>query len=240
MVGAAGAPLDVGPPADIAGRWAMFNFEDPVGVRLVEGHDGVLTGRGCAAGAPDKSEGEVSLCGDIVGKVTGFSASFGFPLVGEPGGRGYSARVIVSRDARRMTGSFNNGLADLPTPTAWLRVPDGEVWLDRPAYDEKDPLAGAYELRLLSSSGVGDEYTAEQTYHLSYWRHGLSGSLGSFWGSEMSEPGEGSPVKVGPVAATAPELPTSMQLSFDAQGFTQVVAQTAVGSVYTFAATHVQ
>ena len=216
----------------------MFSFEDPVGVRLVEGHDGSLTGRGCAAGAPGDDENEVSLCGDIVGKVTGFSASFGFDFDSEPGGFAYSARVTVSRDARRMTGTFSNGTGDSTFLMAWLRVRDGEVWLDRPPYDDKDPLMGRYDLLFVSSATGGTEYVAGKPYNLAYWRHALSGSLGSFWGSEMSEPSQGSPVKIGPVAATSPELPVTVQVEFDALGFTQVTAQTASGNSYTFTATH--
>src|SRR6187551_2612348 len=55
-------------PIDISGRWGMFDFEDPVGVQLMQDADGRLTGRGCAAGAPgvpafDAFPGDLGFCG---------------------------------------------------------------------------------------------------------------------------------------------------------------------------------
>ena len=47
----------------------------------------------------------------------------------------------------------------------------------------------------------------------------------------------GSPLRVGPVSATVPELPDSLSLDFDATGFTGVTAITPSGGHYRFAIT---
>jgi hypothetical protein len=152
----------------------------------------------------------------------------------------YGATVTVSSDAQRMTGVFNTGTADFEYPMTWLRVPDGAPWLERtpPTSEPIDPLEGTYDLRL---AGVADrrgaEYVADKTYWLRYSRHTLSGHLGCYWSSEIANPNSGSPLKVGPVPATAPDLPTRMSLEFDTQGFTEIEAVTASGNVYTFAVT---
>jgi hypothetical protein len=233
--GAAGeASATLGPPADISGRWGMFDFEDPVGVQLLEAPDGTLSGRGCAAGAPGYQDGETSLCGDAFGKVVGHTASFGFGI-GEAGGAGYSFQVTIAQDAQRMTGIFNNGFADGASPIAWLRVAPDEIWLERAPYNEKDALTGRYELSLLASESSGNEYVAGQKYSLGYWRHALRGDLGSFWSSEMSDPDlEASPLRVGPVPPTTPDLPYVLSLDFELTGFTHVTAHTPSGGKYVF------
>jgi hypothetical protein len=74
--GAAGQPD--APTLDISGRWALFNFEDPVGVQLFQNGNS-LTGRGCDVGTPPANpEVEPNLCGDIEGNVTGNQTYFEF------------------------------------------------------------------------------------------------------------------------------------------------------------------
>lgn len=237
--GAAGSPVDVAPPIDISGRWAMFHFEDPVGVNLSESVTGNLGGRGCVAGAPygdAQDDAAFNLCGDVFGSVMGNRASFGFPIgPGVPAG--YSAEVTISKDAQRMTGSLHTGTGDGIQSMSWLRVPAEQPWLVRApsASDQVQPLDGSYEAHLVSSAGGdGSEYLTTEMYAVHYSRRTLSGSLGSFWFSEMSDPAFGSPLRVGPVSATAPELPTSMRLEFDAQGFTEASVTTASGHDYAF------
>jgi hypothetical protein len=219
----------------------MFTFEDPVGVKLAESAEGALTGRGCAVGAPESPvspDFQLSLCGDVVGSVTGHQASFGFAFaLGPP--VAYRATVTVSNDAQRMTGVFNNGTADSGYPMTWLRVPDGAAWLERgPSTPEQLELEGTYDLRLVSvADRRGVEYVANKTYLLRYSRRTLSGDLGCFWWNEMSNADAGSPLQVGPVPATAPELPTRLSLDFDTTGFTEIEAVTASGNIYTFAVT---
>lgn len=224
------------PPAQIAGRWAMFNFEDPVGVQLVQSGS-VLTGRGCAAGAPPLAELSKPFCGTIKGEVTGNAASFGFQF--EPNYY-YYAETTVSKDGQRMTGRFH-ARDFLDNPTAWLRLADDQVYLPQ-AQDPRaldDPLSGAYQIKVIAASPGGSDYEMGKVYRLNYFRHGLSGDLGSFWNTEATDPFEGSPIRVGPVAETAPELPTAMELDFDEDNFTEIRATTPGGNAYTFQASRI-
>jgi len=234
----AGGSAPAEPPADISGRWGMFGFEDPVGVLLKEAADGTLTGEGCAAGAPGVADVTQSLliaCGEISGKVTGHTAWFGFAFVGPPGG--YSAQVTVSSDGKRMAGNFENGDPNWRFLTAWLPVADDANWLTAAPLDENDPLAGHYDLTLLPEASTGGELTAGVTYSLGYFGQTLSGDLGSFWWSEISDRAQGSPLRAGPVPATQSGLPTSLTVDFDASGLTRAVARTPSGGLYTFVAT---
>lgn len=225
----------------------MFEFEDPVGVQLMQDADGRLTGRGCAAGAPgvpafDAFPGDFGYCGSVSGEVSGRSASFAFTLEILPQLR-YSARVTVSDDARRMAGEFTNGFPDFSLSTAWLRVADDADWIKRSSTDfirDSAPLVGAYELTLIAEESTGSHFVPRRSYAFRYSRDGLGGDLGSFWNSEMSRVAAGSPQHVGPVPATAPALPTSLDLDFDGGGIRRVTATMASGDRYTFAATKVQ
>jgi hypothetical protein len=231
--GSAGSVTDPEPvpPAQIAGRWAMFNFEDPVGVQLAQsGH--VLTGSGCASGAPPLTETATVFCGAIKGEVVGSVATFGFPF--EPNYY-YHAQTTVSKDGQRMTGRFH-AIGDLDYPTAWLRLADDQAFLPqaRSARANDDPLSGAYLIKVIAASPGGSDYEIDKAYRLNYFRHGLSGDLGSFWHSEATDPFEGSPIRVGPVAETAPELPTAIELDFKDDNFTEIRATTPTGHTYTF------
>jgi hypothetical protein len=237
VAGAAGASEPVEPPADISGRWAMFHFEDPVGVQLFEAPDGKLTGRGCAAGTPGAASAnasELQLCGDIVGKVTGQTASFGF--VPEPSPAHYMSRVTISRDGQRMSGLFSTG-GESSTRMGWLRVPDDALGLARPPAALTQPLEGAYRLSLVTDESEGDEFVAGPAYDFVFRREGLYGALGDFWHSEMSSPADGSPLLVGPVPETEPGLPTSLALDYDESGVVRVEAHTSSGGSYVFTAT---
>jgi hypothetical protein len=215
------------PPMQIAGRWAMFTFEDPVGVQLTQ-TNGELVGQGCAGGTPPLVDGYFS-CGDIRGSVAGNTAKFGFSFENYH----YHAETIISANGQRMTGRFHALYDWLDSPSAWLRVPDGAEYLESMGSPlEPTALAGRYELRL--REGEGGEYVRNVPYALWYSRRSMGGHLGSFWGTEASDPAAGSPVRVGPVPATSPELPVSLQLDFDEGGFTQVRATTASRNAYTF------
>lgn len=225
------------PPAQIAGRWAMFNFGDPVGVQLAQSGS-VLTGSGCASGAPPLSEVPEVFCGAIKGKVVGNTATFGFPF--EQNNYYYYAETTVSKDGRRMTGRFH-AVGDLDDPTAWLRLADDQVYLPQaqsPRAND-DPLSGAYQIKVIAASPGGSDYEVDKIYRLNYVRHGLSGDLGSFWHSEATDPFEGSPLRVGPVAETAPELPTAIELDFEEENFTEIRATTPRGHTYTFRASRI-
>jgi hypothetical protein len=217
------------PPAQIAGRWAMFGFEDPVGVRLTQ-TNGELVGRGCAAGAPPLAM-EQTFCGDVSGRVEGNTAEFGFDFESYR----YQAQTVVSADGRRMTGRFHGVYDWLDSTTAWLRLPDDAAFLEV-AGDAFEPeaLIGWYELSLID--GAAGEYQRGVPYRFFYSRRTIHGALGSFWGTEASDPAAGSPVRVGPVAGTSPELPVSLHIDFAQDGLTRVQATTASGNAYTFSA----
>jgi hypothetical protein len=234
--GSAGSITDPAPvpPALIAGRWAMFNFEDPVGVQLTQSGS-VLTGSGCAAGAPPLAEFAKGFCGAIKGEVVGNTATFGFPF--EPSYY-YYAQTTVSKDGRRMTGRFH-AVGDLDSPTAWLRLADDQAFLPQALGVNDDPLSGAYQVKVIAASPGGSDYEVDKSYRLNYFRRGLSGDLGSFWHSETTDPFHGSPIHVGPVAETAPELPTAIELDFEDDNFTEIRATTPKGHTYTFRASRI-
>jgi hypothetical protein len=217
------------PPAKIAGRWALFGFEDPVGVRLTQTNTR-LVGRGCAAGAPPLATDQ-NFCGDVTGEVDGNEASFGFSFEGYR----YQAETVISADGQRMTGRFH-GVADwLESPTAWLRLPDDAAFLEAMAKpSEPEALSGWYELRL--TDGAAGEYQSGVPYRFFYSRRAIQGALGAFWGTEASDPAAGAPIRVGPVPATSPELPVSLQIEFTEHGLTAVKAHAASGNAYSFSA----
>lgn len=217
------------PPVQIAGRWAMFGFEDPVGIRLTQ-TNGQLVGRGCAAGVPPLNM-EPSYCGDVNGTVEGNTATFGFSFEQYR----YQAETVISADGQRMTGRFHGASSWMTTPTAWLRVPAGAEYLEvMGGALEPEGLSGWYELYLLE--GAAGEYEQGTPYRLYYSRRAIQSALGSFWGSEASDPAAGSPIRVGPVSATSPELAIGMQIEFVASGLTQVEVTTGSGNSYSFSA----
>jgi hypothetical protein len=217
------------PPVQIAGRWAMFGFEDPVGIRLTQ-TNGQLVGRGCAAGVPPLDL-EPSYCGDVNGTVEGNTAAFGFSFEQYH----YQAETVISADGQRMTGRFHGASSWMKTPTAWLRVPADAEYLEvMGGAFEPEGLSGWYELYLLA--GAGAEYEQGTPYRFHYSRRAIQGDLGSFWGSEATDPAAGSPIRVGPVSATSPELAIGMQIEFVASGLTQVDVTTGSGNTYTFSA----
>jgi hypothetical protein len=64
----------------------------------------------------------------------------------------------------------------------------------------------------------------------------IQGALGSFWGTEASDPARGNPIRVGPVPATSPELPVDLTIAFEERGLTHVLAKTPSGGSYAFRA----
>ena len=103
-----------------------------------------------------------------------------------------------------------------------IRSPDG------------DPLSGWYTLDVVADASLGSEFLAGTVYKIGYLDRSLTGDLGGFWNTEMSDPGQGSPLRVGPVPITIPALPTSLSLDFDATGFVGVTATTPTGGFYRF------
>lgn len=217
------------PPADVSGRWALFVFEDPVGVQLGQSGE-QLGGRGCAGGTPPLEAGGGSFCGPVMGKVSGRSARFWFSFESFT----YAASTLISADGRRMTGSLH-AVSDYDMPTAWLRVPDGDAGLYWDSSARGDVLAGMYTLSLDRAGAGATEYDAAKNYRLRYVAgEGIASDLGSFWHSEIHR--ADSSLQVGPVPATSPELAVSMVLETSADSVSRVRATTASGHDYEFTA----
>ena len=235
-VGAAGEPGVALSTLDISGRWGLFTFEDPVGVQLFQ-NDGVLSGSGCDVGArPDNADVAENLCGSIGGLAQRNRAQFDFHF-GDSQDIYYAADVTISADATRMTGLFHGTSAWLEYPLAWLRIPDGDEWLNRTRGDEQTPGGDRYELQVQEADA--GEYSAQRSYRLDYVLGGLSGDLGSFFNTEMQRVSSAGPLVVGPVAVTDPTLPISLSIELDGKRFTRVSAVTGTGHHYTFSATTV-
>ena len=234
--GTAGAAGVAPPTVDVSGRWGLFVFEDPAGVLLSQAADGTITGRGCSVGAPGvvpaQPEGPDTFygCAPLSGWVSGQEASFSFGTSFE-----YRARVVVSADGQRMTGTLTTSSGPILYPLAWRRVAEDALWLDRGDFMRADPLADRYELTLIPEESVGTEFVAGTTYPIVYREHTIFGTLGCFWTDEISAVAAGSPLRVGPVPATDPALPHSLSLDFDGAGFTGVTANTPSGGRYRFA-----
>ena len=224
---AAGAGPSAPPTAQIAGRWALFAFADPVGVQLTQ-TGGTLGGDGCSVGAPP-ADGTQD-CGAVTGMVDGQHASFGF----HPGTAvDYLADVTVSGNGQRMTGRFHGTAMWMDYPTAWLRLPDGELWLETKSIAQ--PAEGRYDLRLTKADDGGDEFTATTVYRLSYFYTGINSDLGSFHHSEMKRIAPGGTIRVGPVPMTSLELAVQLDIDGIDDAFTEIAAITGSGHHYRFA-----
>jgi len=221
-------------PIDISGRWAMFHFEDPVGIQVTE-DAGALTGRGCASGTPPGDAPRLSeqYCGDVQGTVKANRAYFDFTFLDAD----YIADTTVSVDGQRMTGRFHGAENWLSYPTAWLRVPDGAPGLLHSSSLNNPVGAGSYDLHLLQATPGATEYVTEHVYSLSYINGRLISDLGAFWYSEIASPDALGSVAVGPVPMTEPALAVSMVLEVTDTQISQVVANTGSGHVYVFVAT---
>lgn len=234
--GTAGAAGVAPPTVDVSGRWGLFIFEDPVGVLLSQAADGTITGRGCSSGAPavDPAQPEnpdtFYGCASLSGRVSGQEASFAFGTTYE-----YQARVVVSADGQRMTGTLTTWSGTILFPLAWRRVAEDAFWLDRGDFMRADSMDSRYELTLIPEESVGTEFVAGTPYPIVYREHTIFGTLGCFWTDEISAVAAGSPLRVGPVPGTAPALPHSLSLDFDGAGFTGVTADTPSGGHYRFA-----
>jgi hypothetical protein len=210
-------------PADIHGRWALFVFEDPVGVQLTQAGE-QLGGRGCAGGTPPAGEAYDGFCGD----AARFRFSFSIYT--------YMATTLISADGQRMTGSLH-AVADVDMPTAWLRVPDGDQGLFLDSAARNDPLTGMYTLTLEGADAGATEYDAVKTYRLFYdGGRGIASDLGAFWNTEITRIESPAALQVGPVPPTSPELAVSMRLETSAGSLSRVRATTASGYHYDFAA----
>ncbi|MEP7052378.1 MAG: hypothetical protein ABJB12_18570 [Pseudomonadota bacterium] len=232
--GQAGA-ADIEPPANVAARWTMFHFEDPVGLDMSE-TDGVLSGQGCAGGAPSPDDaltrtiaGFGVWCGAVSGKVSGHEASFRFSFEE----RTYAAETTASADGSRMTGRFRAGSEWEPYPMAWLRIADGEIGLPGP--DDPQPYQSV-DLRLSAADSGATEYVAGKVYRVNYFHSSFSGDLGAFAYIETKQASPDAPIIVGPVATTVPELPVSMVVQVQNKQLTEFKVVTGAAHHFTFSA----
>ncbi|MES1178547.1 MAG: hypothetical protein ABUL62_29765 [Myxococcales bacterium] len=221
------------PSVDITGRWALFQFEDPVGVQLFVDDRGKIIGHACDAGVPPILAYAPYPCGNVSGTVSGNRASFSLPFDDFP--ITYAAENIVSADGQRMTGRFRANGGWLDYPTAWLRVADGEAYLPLLTSEEARPDV-RYDLRLVSAGPGATDYISGQVYALVSYNDGLYGELGSFYHTELTANAAGDQIQVGPVPPTAPELAVSMKIDVQDKLFTRVTAVTASGHEYLFSA----
>jgi hypothetical protein len=230
--------LDPGPatPLNMTGRWAMFRFEDPVAVDIKQKDGGVLEGQGCCGGFSDVSY-QLNCCAALTGAIAGRHATFGFTFNQYTTPYPYDTDVYVSDDFQRMAGVFQNGY-----PVTWVRI--GATDANLP-YDDSDSRAltdtygGAYTLLLADDPAPGTDFTAQRTYWFNVGGGYVYGELGAFWSRELRWNAADQTLRAGPVPATAPTLPVSLTLHFDADGgtaLTSVDAVTASGLRYHFQA----
>jgi hypothetical protein len=219
-----------------SGSWAMFDFEDPVVVNITDS-GGVLAGKGSCV----PPEGNSQCSGTVQGSAHDRELEFSF-RAGESGSS-YRARAFVSEDGTRMSGFFAVDGPPNRFRASWARPTPGSGWLsgDYSALYEKlgNRAEGQYRLRLASAAGGGFE--TEHDYDISFRRsHGdlllLSGALGAFWTGEMTWDEAAQTLVIGPVAATAPDVPTALRMRFDAATLKSVEATLPSGSRFEFSA----
>jgi len=213
---------------DLSGNWAMFHFEDPVAVSLQQ-RGSELSGTGCCGGLADNT----FCCAPIAGgSLEGRHVQFSFPV--DIGSGFYAIDGYVSEDGTRMAGPFHH-LGGWGSPTAWVRIAEGEVWLPSPEDGlsvELEDHFGWFVLTLASDEVVG-VYAPGESYAVAVSGAPLtfvSGDLGCFWEAELSwSPAEGV-LTAGPVPETHPDLPTELHIEFEGNVLVQVAATLPSGA----------
>jgi hypothetical protein len=232
--GTSGAAGESGAPnaePDISGDWAMFGFEDPVAVSLVQ-HENVLTGYGCCAGLGETG----NCCGPIKdGWIAEGRAHFAFAVTDFDD---YVADVVVSSDAARMAGEFE-GLGDSTTTTAWTRISSGDIWLthdDASLRDAVEARVAGYALKL--GEVDGDEFSSDRSYEVVLAMYGtlplLYGDFGPYWAGEMTWQADQETLAIGPVPTTLSTLPTALAFRFSDTLLVSVEATMPSGNDYVF------
>jgi hypothetical protein len=228
------APAQSSPAID--GTWALFDFEDPVTVRITQ-VGAVLSGTGSCAPLFQACTGELH------GSLTDGRAQFNFFMANAAPAMTYAADVFVSDDGMRMAGKFGGyeTMPDGPLPlsSAWVRAEAQSAWSTGDYQAVTDALGGRggeYDLSL--SAATGNLFAAGQPYALTLrsFDHGpmLSGALGAFWAGEMAWQAGEQTLVIGPVPATAPYLPVAVRLTFDADALVSVEASMSSGEHYEF------
>lgn len=228
--GDAGGAAEPAPPLE--GRWAMFAFEDPVGVELSE-ESGVLSGQGCYGGLPTPNHPEIpSTCRPLTGTASGRHVQFAFAAETYT----YAANAYVSADGQRMAGAFRASGGWGASPFSWLRVGADDGWMPRAEPASAVALAleersGWYELEgLVDLDGKPGRIDL-----LGYGQfRAVAGTLGAFWESEMTWNEAEQTLVAGPVPETSPELPTQLTLRFQSTTPVSVDAVFPSGDTTTF------
>jgi hypothetical protein len=216
---------------NVSGRWAMFGFEDPVGVALSQS-EGALSGIGCGVGTPPASK--ASYCSaDLTGTIAGGSVKFDFKSTADILPGRYLADLVASKDGKRMAGRFGIGTSvSTELWIAWLPVQgNDDFWL--PVAESEPSLgSGQFELRLSSAEAGDPSFDSQATYWIAFGPYGLVGELGAFFLSEMRRVGNG--VEAGPVSPTVPELPVYVSFTGPGSAYTSVTARLSNGHTFTF------
>lgn len=206
----------------------MFDFEDPVVIDVAT-RAGVLSGVGsCGPGRA------LACSGALSGTIENRRAEFSFSVMSF--GLVYASRVFVSEDATRMAGRFSTD-AGTGLTTAWVRTAAPQTWLSEAYEDLNRDLQPYYgDTQLSLASGTGSTFEPGRAYALRLRPNGklplLSGDLGAFWAGEMTWDAAARTLRLGPVPATAPELPVSLRIDY-ANG-PRLEAELANGERYTF------
>jgi hypothetical protein len=228
--GAAGAPTEPVPP--LVGRWAIFTFEDPVGIELSE-EAGVLSGLGCYGGLPTTAFPDLrNYCAPLRGSAEGRHVQFDFRAEGYT----YAANVYASADGQRMAGDFHDTGSWHSHAFTWLRVGPEDPWLHQP--DEPTAAGAALANRdgKYALQGLVEE-DGRPGYVMIYgYFRTIAGSLGAFWETEMTWNEAERTLVAGPVAATDPDLATQLTLHFGAASLLSVDAVFPSGKTATFEA----
>ncbi|HEX2873817.1 MAG TPA: hypothetical protein VHP33_21320 [Polyangiaceae bacterium] len=236
--GDAGAGGDGGgeaePVPSLDGRWAMFSFEDPVGVELSE-ESGVLSGQGCYGGLPTPNHPEIpSTCQPLTGTASGRHVQFAFAAETYT----YAANVYVSADGQRMAGAFRASGGWGVSPFSWLRIGANDGWMPRAEPASAVSLALEERSNWYELEGLVDvDGTPGRIDILGYGQfRALAGTLGAFWESEMTWNEAEQTLVAGPVPETSPELPTQLTLRFQSTALVSVDAVFPSGDTTTFQA----
>lgn len=217
-------------PANVSGRWAMFGFEDPVGVQLSQS-GGSLGGIGCGVGVPPAMR--ASYCSPISGTISGSNLKFAFKSTADILPGDYLADLVVSADGTRMAGRFGIGSSiNDQLWFAWLPVQGDAFWLNV-AENEPNFGSGSIALKLSTAEANDPRFDPNAVYEVTFGAYGLIGDFGAFFLSEMKR-GANDLIEAGPVSPTVPELPVYVSIASQGNAYSSVTARLGNGHNFTF------
>jgi hypothetical protein len=234
---------------DLTGRWALFQFEDPLALELAQtGH--TITGRGCAGGLPQPDDGPSldGYCGPVSGTIEGLRVKLSFPNMFGP----YAADMFASADGHRMAGLFHDTSA-WRSSFAFLRIGPADRWMPREdaarlgsdistRYGRYvlEPVGAAPDLEVVRPCDPSGCYLVTLSERLPMADVALGGTLGSFWATELRWNEDEQTLAAGPVTVTSPKIPTALALAFDGPTLLTVRATMPSGAVFLFSATRLR